>query len=387
MNDNLLAIVKQIAAEYGEKVLAEPKRLKAFFDDLAQDAPKPLRLAFGRAVEEGAYNALKSAPDAAERALRKAAIAQRLRDEHGLDMALSGEALDILEAALFGEAKPPLLCAACGKALDAGWKACPFCGAAQDVEVEEQQAVPIRSVAPPEPALVNAPYQSISVAGASMPLAASAQPGSVPVDDLKQELLGRWNWKTLTIIAVGAWMAYLIAKSIFGYGGYNFRYLLCFMRIALPVILCGIYGARPACIMVIAYSIAVSIAWEGNNEVKYEWDDGFIRIISDSIFALFVCSALFLGLRPARGIIHGAKLAVYSAILFAGDIIRFFALSWLNKIFDRVYYMKFGNFYPDGIEHRGDATPYLAVVSLAIAIALAILWYIARRYRKQYGMD
>jgi hypothetical protein len=64
-----------------------------------------LRLAFGRCIEEGAYNALKTAPDAAERAERKAAIARRLRDEHGLDITLCGEALDILEGVLY-EATP-----------------------------------------------------------------------------------------------------------------------------------------------------------------------------------------------------------------------------------------------------------------------------------------
>jgi hypothetical protein len=103
MNTNLLAIVKQITAEYGEDVLGDANRLKAFFGDLAKDESKPLRLAFGRAIEEDAYNALKTSKDAAERAERKAAIAQKLLDEHGLDVALSGEALDILEAAMFGE--------------------------------------------------------------------------------------------------------------------------------------------------------------------------------------------------------------------------------------------------------------------------------------------
>jgi hypothetical protein len=100
MNTNLVHIVKQIIAEYGEAVLADPQRLKAFFSDLAKDEPKPLRIAFGRCVEAGAYAALNGAPDAAERAERKAAIAQRLRDEHGLDITLCAEAIDILEAAM-----------------------------------------------------------------------------------------------------------------------------------------------------------------------------------------------------------------------------------------------------------------------------------------------
>jgi uncharacterized membrane protein YhaH (DUF805 family) len=102
MNTSFLAIIKRIAAEQGEGILADAARLKAIVKDYAQNEPQPLRLAFGRAVEEGAYNALKSAPDAAERASRKAAIVQSLRDNHGLDPALSAEALDILEAALAG---------------------------------------------------------------------------------------------------------------------------------------------------------------------------------------------------------------------------------------------------------------------------------------------
>jgi tetratricopeptide (TPR) repeat protein len=98
-----LSIVKHIAVQYGEGVLNDPARLKAFFGDLAKDEPKPLRIAFGRCVEAGAYIALKTEPDAAERSARKAAIAQRVRDEEGMDTALCAEALDILEAALFGD--------------------------------------------------------------------------------------------------------------------------------------------------------------------------------------------------------------------------------------------------------------------------------------------
>jgi WD40 repeat protein len=104
MNTNLLNIIKQITAEYGEAVLADPRRLKAFFSDLAKDEPKPLRIAFGRCVEAGAYAALKDAPDTAERAEHKTMIAQRLRDEHGLDITLCVEALDILEAAIYADA-------------------------------------------------------------------------------------------------------------------------------------------------------------------------------------------------------------------------------------------------------------------------------------------
>jgi hypothetical protein len=104
MNANLLNAVKQITAGYGEGVLADPRRLNAFFADLAKDEPRPPRLAFGRCIEAGAYDALKAAPDAAGRVSRKAAITQKLRDEQGLDTAFCTEALDILEAALYGTA-------------------------------------------------------------------------------------------------------------------------------------------------------------------------------------------------------------------------------------------------------------------------------------------
>jgi WD40 repeat protein len=102
MNNNLLFIVRRIIADNGEGILGDPARLKALFSDLAKDEPKPLRIACGRGLEAGAYMALTTAPDAAERISRKAAIAQRVRDDQGLDMSLCAEALDILESAIFG---------------------------------------------------------------------------------------------------------------------------------------------------------------------------------------------------------------------------------------------------------------------------------------------
>jgi hypothetical protein len=157
MNTTLVHIVKQIIAANGETILEDPARLKAFFSDLAKDEPKPLRLAFGRSLEAGAYIALKTAPDAAERAVRKAAIAQRLRDEHGLDIALCGEALDILEAVLCGEAAPRNLCKNCGNTIQEGWKMCPYCGTA--CGAAEQSAPPAPLPKPP----VQLPPAAVSV--------------------------------------------------------------------------------------------------------------------------------------------------------------------------------------------------------------------------------
>ena len=142
MNGNILKVLKQITAQYGEDILGDARRIKSLFGDLAKDEPKPLRSAFVCCIEEGAYNALKTAPHAAERSSRKASIAQRVRDEHGLDVSLCGEALDILEAALFGEAKPRILCKSCGTALQEGWKRCPHCGAASPALPSPQPVPP-----------------------------------------------------------------------------------------------------------------------------------------------------------------------------------------------------------------------------------------------------
>jgi formylglycine-generating enzyme required for sulfatase activity len=114
MNTNLLNIAQQIIAGYGEAVLADSARLKAFFSDLAKDEPKPLRISFGLCIEAGAYAALKTAADASERTEHKALVAQKVRDEQGLDIGLCSEAMDILEAALFAAAPaaPPPVYAA-----------------------------------------------------------------------------------------------------------------------------------------------------------------------------------------------------------------------------------------------------------------------------------
>jgi hypothetical protein len=101
MNAHFLAVVKRIIAEQGEGILADPQRLKSIIKDYAKDEPKEERQAFGRCIEQGAYRALETAPDAAERASRKAAIARQVCAGAGLDMRRCSEALDMLEAALF----------------------------------------------------------------------------------------------------------------------------------------------------------------------------------------------------------------------------------------------------------------------------------------------
>ncbi|MDR2597560.1 MAG: zinc ribbon domain-containing protein, partial [Treponema sp.] len=128
MNANLFAIIKQIVAEQGESILSEPRRVSAFFADLAKDEPKPQKNAFIKCLEQGFAQTLKNAPEQ-DRALCKQRLSQRLNAEEGLDPRLCGEAIELLTAVLFGEEqkKKEHICKNCGKELQEGWKTCPYC--------------------------------------------------------------------------------------------------------------------------------------------------------------------------------------------------------------------------------------------------------------------
>ena len=60
MNNNLLNIIKEIIAKYGDTVFSEPKRVSAFFADMARDEPKPHKNSFVKCLEYGFIQALKS---------------------------------------------------------------------------------------------------------------------------------------------------------------------------------------------------------------------------------------------------------------------------------------------------------------------------------------
>jgi hypothetical protein len=106
MNANFVTIIKRIIAEQGESILANPQQLKGYIADYAAAESKAERLAFGRCIEHGAYNELKNTPDAAARQAVKIALAQRVRDTEGLDIALCNDAIDALEAAVFEGVMP-----------------------------------------------------------------------------------------------------------------------------------------------------------------------------------------------------------------------------------------------------------------------------------------
>jgi hypothetical protein len=102
MNTNFVNIIKQIIDQQGEAILAEPQRLKGYVSDYAKNEPKEVRLAFGRCIEQGYYRILKETSTPAERQQMKPKIAQQMHNISKLELPLCAEAVDILEAVLYG---------------------------------------------------------------------------------------------------------------------------------------------------------------------------------------------------------------------------------------------------------------------------------------------
>jgi formylglycine-generating enzyme required for sulfatase activity len=102
VNTNFVAVIKRIITEQGEAIFANPQRVKGLVQDYAARESKVERLAFCRCIEYGAYTELKNTLDARARLMVKTALAQRVRSNEGLDVSLCNDALDTLEAALFG---------------------------------------------------------------------------------------------------------------------------------------------------------------------------------------------------------------------------------------------------------------------------------------------
>jgi hypothetical protein len=148
MNTNLLNVVKGIVTQYGEQVLSEPKRVSAFFADLAKDEPKPQKNTFVKCIEHGFVQILKNAAEP-DRVLCKQQLAQKLHEEEGLDPALCGETLELLAAVLFGEQQQKKNhCKNCGKELQEGWESCSYCSTTVIYKTGSASSTPIiKSVA------------------------------------------------------------------------------------------------------------------------------------------------------------------------------------------------------------------------------------------------
>ncbi|GHV61222.1 hypothetical protein AGMMS49587_04800 [Spirochaetia bacterium] len=183
MNTNLLAAIKQLTTDQGEGILADSKQVNARLSDIAAREPKPQRMAFVRCLMYGFQTDLKNT-QAPGRVACKARLAQKLRDEEGMDQTLANDTLDLLEMVLFGSvsgipkpaprpvpqpapipaAPPPkpvpasipanvpasnpppggssIFCFNCGEKLEDGAKFCPKCGAM----VDESTGVPARPI-------------------------------------------------------------------------------------------------------------------------------------------------------------------------------------------------------------------------------------------------
>jgi hypothetical protein len=102
MNINFVTIIKRIIAEQGEDILANPKRVKGYINDYAARESKVERLVFCRCIEHGAYTELKNAPNTDARLRVKAALAQKVNGNEGLELALCNDVLDALDAGMFG---------------------------------------------------------------------------------------------------------------------------------------------------------------------------------------------------------------------------------------------------------------------------------------------
>jgi len=99
----LQEVVKQIVAQYGEHILIDPKRVNAFFLDLAKDEPKLQKLVFIECLKYGVVEVLKNVARE-ERAKCKEAFAHRLHAEDGREVELYRQAINIICEVLFRNA-------------------------------------------------------------------------------------------------------------------------------------------------------------------------------------------------------------------------------------------------------------------------------------------
>lgn len=107
MNTSLLASIKWIITRHGEDILGDPLRLKPFFVKFAKNEPKEERIAFGRCIEMGCYKKLKKAQTENERGVIKGDLILQLQSAAKLDIKLCGDAIDLLDAVIFGNVVQP----------------------------------------------------------------------------------------------------------------------------------------------------------------------------------------------------------------------------------------------------------------------------------------
>jgi hypothetical protein len=102
MNTAFVNIITRIVKQQGEAVLGDPARLKRFVHKDARTISAELRLAFGHCIEQGYYSVLKQAVADGERSRVKPQIARQIHNISKLEEAICAEAVDVLEAVLYG---------------------------------------------------------------------------------------------------------------------------------------------------------------------------------------------------------------------------------------------------------------------------------------------
>ncbi|MDR2964428.1 MAG: hypothetical protein LBU88_01485 [Treponema sp.] len=106
MNRSLLASIKWVVSQHGEYILGDPLRLKKILAKHTKNEPKAERIAFGRCIEIGCYKELKKAQNMNERSQVKSSLSQKLQSTTGINLSLCRDALDILDATIFGNIAP-----------------------------------------------------------------------------------------------------------------------------------------------------------------------------------------------------------------------------------------------------------------------------------------
>jgi hypothetical protein len=149
MNANLLAVINRIVAEQGEGILTDAKRLFPYFSDYAKNENKEERVAFGRCIEYGAYQALKNTRAVDERRRLKATLTDQVNAKTGVDRPHCSDALDLLETVIFKPAQQPyppapvqvnsVFCTNCGSRIPADAVFCTNCGQTVNAPTPQNQ--------------------------------------------------------------------------------------------------------------------------------------------------------------------------------------------------------------------------------------------------------
>jgi len=217
MSESLLNIIKEIVEKNGEAVLSDAKRISAFLADIARNEPKPQKTAFVKCIEHGFAQTLKNT-STQDREVCKQQLAQKLHDEEGFDLGLCGEALDLLETALFDQKQRRnnmAFCTKCGTKIGEGVNFCSGCGA------------PVSSA------------EKIS----------QAQPAVSPVSGVSSTGKPKKNKLILAacivgIVVTGYWFTVVVFASTYESIGVVFAYLSIFVLSAISTVLCFLGGKK-----------------------------------------------------------------------------------------------------------------------------------------------